>query len=69
MAERTAIEWRDATFNPSIGYTNVSPGCERCCAEALMEKRYGRVEWGAGAPHSRTASERKRVLRADRHHA
>jgi protein gp37 len=34
MAERSKIEWTDSTFNPWIGCTNVSPGCEHCYAEA-----------------------------------
>lgn len=47
MGETTAISWCDATFNPWIGCTKVSPACDGCYAEALMDKRYGRVEWGA----------------------
>lgn len=30
MADRTRIEWADATWNPVAGCTRVSPGCERC---------------------------------------
>ncbi len=40
MAEHTAIAWADATFNPWIGCTKVSPACDRCYAEA-WDKRYG----------------------------
>lgn len=47
MGEVTAISWCDHTFNPWIGCTKVSPACDGCYAEALMDKRYGRVEWGA----------------------
>lgn len=47
MAENSAISWTDATFNPWIGCTKVSPACDGCYAEALMDKRYGRVQWGA----------------------
>lgn len=46
MGEVTAISWCDHTFNPWIGCTKVSPACDGCYAEALMDKRYGRVEWG-----------------------
>lgn len=53
MAEQTAIEWTDATFNPWIGCTKVSPACDHCYAEALMDFRHGRVEWGG--ERSRTA--------------
>lgn len=55
MAEKTKIEWCDATFNPWIGCTKVSPACDNCYAEALMDGRYGRVRWGSGEPRSRTA--------------
>ena len=47
MGEITAISWADHTFNPVIGCMKVSPACDGCYAEALMDKRYGRVEWGA----------------------
>lgn len=46
MAERTAISWADATWNPVIGCTKVSPACDGCYAENLMDHRYGRVTWG-----------------------
>ncbi|PBB96691.1 DUF5131 family protein [Mesorhizobium sp. WSM3862] len=47
MGEITAISWADHTFNPWIGCMKVSPACDGCYAEALMDTRYGRVEWGA----------------------
>lgn len=55
MGEVTAIEWCDHTFNPWIGCTNVSPACDNCYAEVLMDQRYGRVKWGAGQDRVRTA--------------
>lgn len=55
MGEITAIEWCDHTFNPWIGCTNVSPACDHCYAEVLMDTRYGRVTWGAGEDRIRTA--------------
>lgn len=55
MAENSAIEWTDHTFNPWIGCTKVSPACDNCYAEALMDSRYGRVRWGAGEDRVRTA--------------
>ena len=48
MAGTTKISWTDSTFNPWIGCTNVSPGCDRCYAERDMDKRLKVVEWG---PH------------------
>lgn len=55
MAKNSKIEWTDHTFNPWIGCTKVSPACDNCYAEALMDSRYGRVRWGAGEDRSRTA--------------
>lgn len=55
MAENSKIEWTDHTFNPWIGCTKVSPACDNCYAEVLMDARYGRVRWGAGEDRSRTA--------------
>lgn len=55
MGDYTKIEWADKTFNPWMGCTKVSPACDNCYAEALMDGRYGRVQWGAGNPRSRTA--------------
>lgn len=54
MAEFTNIAWCDSTFNPWIGCTQVSPGCDLCYAKTLMSDRMGVVAWGAGAPRKRT---------------
>lgn len=55
MAENTKIEWADHTFNPWMGCTKVSPACDNCYAENLMDTRYGRVSWGAGEDRVRTS--------------
>lgn len=55
MAENSKIEWTDHTFNPWIGCTKVSPACDNCYAETLMDARYGRVSWGPGEDRARTA--------------
>jgi protein gp37 len=55
MAENSKIEWCDHTFNPWIGCQKVSPGCDHCYAEALMDKRYGRVQWGPHGERVRTS--------------
>lgn len=54
MGENTKIEWCDHTFNPWIGCTKVSPACDGCYAEHMMDHRYGRVQWGAGEDRQRT---------------
>jgi protein gp37 len=55
MAENSKIEWTDHTFNPWIGCQHVSPGCDHCYAETLMDTRYGRVEWGLHGKRKRTS--------------
>ncbi len=55
MAERSKIEWTDHTFNPWIGCTKISPGCDNCYA-ADMAHRYGWAEFATGAPRHRTSS-------------
>lgn len=56
MAENTKIEWADHTFNPWMGCTKVSPACDNCYAENLMDTRYGKVRWGAGEDRVRTSA-------------
>ncbi|WP_321788193.1 MULTISPECIES: phage Gp37/Gp68 family protein [Paraburkholderia] len=55
MAENTAIEWADHSFNPWLGCTKVSPGCDHCYAERERATRILGVKWGAGEPRHRTA--------------
>ena len=38
MAERSAIEWTDSTWNPVTGCSKVSPGCKHCYAERITER-------------------------------
>lgn len=38
MADRSAIEWTEATWNPITGCTKVSPGCKHCYAERLARR-------------------------------
>jgi protein gp37 len=54
MAEFSKISWTTHTFNPWIGCTKVSEGCDHCYAENLMDLRYHRVQWDKGNPRSRT---------------
>ena len=35
MADKSKIEWTDATWNPATGCTKVSPGCAHCYAERI----------------------------------
>lgn len=38
MADHTAIEWTDASWNPVTGCTKVSPGCDHCYAETIARR-------------------------------
>ncbi|MGH6753370.1 MAG: DUF5131 family protein [Bradyrhizobium sp.] len=49
MADKSGIEWTDATVNFWWGCTKVGPGCDHCYAEAI-DRRYGGTHWGLGAP-------------------
>lgn len=59
MSTSTKIEWADHTFNPWVGCTKVSPGCDHCYAEA-WDRRFavsGRaMHWGAGKARTRTSA-------------
>ena len=41
MADFTAIEWTDATWNPVTGCTKISAGCDHCYAERFAERFRG----------------------------
>lgn len=67
MAEQSEISWTHATHNEWIGCTRVSPGCQHCYAETLMDTRYGRVKWGKGQPRVLTSeANRRKPLSWDR---
>lgn len=59
MAEQSKIEWCDATFNPWIGCTKVSPACDHCYAEA-WDRRFAvsghAMRWGPNAQRTRTSA-------------
>jgi protein gp37 len=38
MADHSGIEWTESTWNPTIGCTKVSPGCDRCYAERMTRR-------------------------------
>lgn len=38
MADNSAIEWTDTTWNPVTGCTKVSPGCKHCYAERMARR-------------------------------
>jgi protein gp37 len=65
MGENSGISWTDHTFNPWIGCTKVSPGCDNCYAERLATTRLG-VPWGPHAERKRTTASWKAPRKWDR---
>lgn len=55
MAEISGISWTDATFNPWIGCTRVSPACDRCYAARNNERWNWVPGWGTGVARRRTS--------------
>lgn len=41
MGTTTGIEWSESTWNPLVGCTKVSPGCDHCYAETLVNRFAG----------------------------
>lgn len=35
MSTQASIEWTEQTWNPTVGCTKISPGCENCYAETM----------------------------------
>lgn len=56
MAETTGIAWCRSTFNPHIGCTKISPGCDGCYAAVSTPARALGVRWGSGEPRRRTSA-------------
>jgi len=50
MAQLSAIEWTEATWNPLTGCTKISPGCKNCYAErmALRLQAMGQPNYATG---------------------
>jgi len=41
VADRSRIEWTEATWNPVTGCSEVSPGCAHCYAKTFAERWRG----------------------------
>jgi protein gp37 len=50
MGDKTAIEWADASWNPTAGCALVSPGCTNCYAMRLAH-RLGHIEDAVGGKY------------------
>ena len=38
MSQTSRIEWTEATWNPTLGCTKISPGCKNCYAESMAKR-------------------------------
>jgi len=61
MALNTGISWADHTFNPWVGCQKVSPACDNCYAERLVQRFGG--EWGPGSARRRTRPANWNIVR------
>jgi len=68
MAERSKIEWTDATVNFWWGCTKVGPGCDYCYAETWA-RRTGGNHWGVGVPRRKIKSAVPMLHRLDNGYA
>ncbi len=57
MGDKSKISWTDATWNPTVGCTRVSDGCDHCYAFALHDQRYA-ANLKAGAAFGPTQGHR-----------
>jgi protein gp37 len=64
MGEVTKIAWCDHTFNPWIGCTRVSPGCQHCYAETQNNfHKWNGGKWGPGTDRRITSDSNWAQLR------
>jgi protein gp37 len=56
MADGSAIEWTEATWNPVTGCDEVSPGCDHCYARTLAHRLQGDEEDSEPVPDGQGAS-------------
>lgn len=38
MSSKSQIEWTEHTWNPTVGCTKISPGCQHCYAEVMAKR-------------------------------
>ena len=51
MAEKSAIEWTESTWNPVTGCTKISPCCKNCYAERMAKRLHLHIDFG-GEDHA-----------------
>jgi protein gp37 len=65
VADRSSIEWPEATWNPVTGCSKVSPGCAHCYAEALTA-RYAKAWSVPGLPWTPQNANQNVILKPER---
>ncbi|EME71421.1 Gp37Gp68 family protein [Paramagnetospirillum caucaseum] len=63
MADRTKIEWTDATWNALRGCSKVSAGCTNCYAEGMAGRFSDPGQWGYGIATREPESLERYILR------
>lgn len=61
MGERSKIEWTDHTFNPWVGCTKVSPGCDHCYAESWAKRTGNAALWNGARRRTTSANWRQPI--------
>jgi protein gp37 len=62
MSDNSAIQWTDASWNPTRGCKKVSPGCRACYAEAFAERFRGAHQTKPDPDHKPAKGEKRRVI-------
>ena len=52
MADKSAIEWTDATWNPVTGCTKITRGCDNCYAERFSSSDFATCQGIRSRPAS-----------------
>jgi protein gp37 len=63
MADRSNIEWTDATWNALRGCSRVSEGCRNCYAEGMAGRFSDPGQWGHGIATREPESAERYILR------
>ena len=69
MGDKSGIEWTEATWNPVVGCTRVSAGCDNCYAVRQTVRMAGQVGarivvtvYGAAPPKARGVGTRRPAI-------
>ena len=65
MGDKTHISWTDATWNPVVGCTRVSAGCDHCYAFALHDRRHAQNRFAFRAAGYDSGEEMRATLTRD----